>query len=520
MRPVGQVQDGSWEVGVRRTLALAPCDAWRELVTILDGDGAVHATRSQTPGSVMRVEYRHPTWAAESTLQLRVIATDDGRSTLAIHHEGLPDAAAREAMRAYWSSALERIAGTRAPRILVTEHGPYRVDGEIAIHDAHGRLLESDGCWHLCRCGGSRNKPFCDVTHGLKGFDGSTSASHDTIAERRDAYPTGDGTTVYDDRTRCAHFGQCTSRLPTVFRGAEEPFVDPHGAPSEPIRDVVSGCPSGALAFAVGDDPTPVEVHEPPSIHPIVDGPYRVRGAVQVIGVDGEPYEVRERQTLCRCGQSQNKPFCDGSHWYAGFRDPAPPEETVLPPSPFEWIGGIEALERLTTAFYRGILGDPDPILEPVFRGMDADHPKHVAAWLAETFGGPKEYTAKRGGYEHMVGKHRGLALTEEQRARWVARLVATADEVGFPTDPDFRSTFTAYIEWGTRIAIINSQPGVEPFAHAPVPRWGWGETPPYVPQPWDPPDAAERGRERYAADQAAKRDTTDAGAPGGPESR
>ncbi len=503
----GHVADGSWEVGVRRTLSLEPAAAWHELVSVLDGDGNVRDTRTETPGSVKRLGYRRPGWPADSTVQLRVIAAGNGRSTLAIHHERLPDAAAREAMRAHWTSELGRIAGTHPPRILVTEHGPYRVEGDIAIHDAEGRLLESEGCWHLCRCGGSRNKPFCDVTHGLKGFDGTETASRDLIAERRDAYLTGDGTTVYDDRTRCAHFGQCTSRLPAVFRGAEEPFVNPDGSPSDQIRDVVAGCPSGALAFAVGDDPTPVEVHEPPSIHPIVDGPYRVRGAVQVIGVDGEPYEIRERQTLCRCGQSRNKPFCDGSHWYAGFRDPLPPELKVQPPTPYEWLGGIDALQRLTTAFYAGILGDPDPILEPIFRGMDAEHPKHVAAWLGETFGGPKRYTAERGGYEHMVGKHRGLSLTEEQRARWVARLVATADEVGLPRDPDFRSTFAAYIEWGTRIAVINSQPGVEPFAHAPVPRWGWGESPPYVPQPWDPPDAADRGRDRYAAEQAAQRE-------------
>ncbi|MDQ2874169.1 MAG: hypothetical protein M3Y33_04885 [Actinomycetota bacterium] len=79
------------------------------------------------------------------------------------------------------------------------------------------------------------------------------------------------------------------------------------------------------------------------------------------------------------------------------------------------------------------------------------------------------------------------------------------ADEVGLPADPGFRSTFLAYLEWGTRIAVINSQPAAEVVEHAPVPLWGWGQTPPFEPQPWDDPDAAEKGRQRYAEELARK---------------
>ena len=257
------------------------------------------------------------------------------------------------------------------PRIFVTEHGPYRVVGNVAIYDAGGNLRSTTGSWCLCRCGGSRHKPFCDVTHGVKGFDGSEAADHAPISARRDSYA-ADGVTIYDDRTRCAHFGQCSGNLPAVFRAHAEPFVDPDGAPLSEITAVVAACPSGALAYAVGDDAEPVEQREPPSITPIVDGPYRVRGAIEVVGVDGRPYECRERQTLCRCGHSRNKPFCDGSHWYAGFRDPLPPELVKTLPSLYEWAGGLEALERLTAKFYGEILNEPDPILEPVFRGMDS----------------------------------------------------------------------------------------------------------------------------------------------------
>jgi CDGSH-type Zn-finger protein len=246
------------------------------------------------------------------------------------------------------------------PRIIVTEHGPYRVVGEAAIYDAEGMVLRRAGTWCLCRCGGSRNKPFCDATHGIKGFDGTESADHGSISDRRDTYD-ADGITVFDDRSRCAHFGQCTDRLPAVFRADAEPFVDPDGAPPAAIAGVVAGCPSGALAYAVGRNVAPVEADAEPSIAPIVDGPYRVRGNIQVVAADGRAYEGRQRQTLCRCGQSGSKPFCDGSHWYAGFRDPLPKELVKQAPTLFEWVGGLEALERLTSHFYDAILSEPTP---------------------------------------------------------------------------------------------------------------------------------------------------------------
>jgi len=150
-------------------------------------------------------------------------------------------------------------------------------------------------------------------------------------------------------------------------------------------------------------------------------------------------------------------------------------------PTLYEWAGGQEAFERLTTVFYRGIREDPDPILAPVFAHMSPEHPEHVAAWLAEVFGGPPRYTEEHGGYPHMLRKHLGLALTEAQRARWVQRIGRAADEADLPDDPEFRSAFMAYVEWGTRIALANSQPGADPPREAPVPRWGWGEAPPYT---------------------------------------
>jgi truncated hemoglobin YjbI/quinol monooxygenase YgiN len=147
-------------------------------------------------------------------------------------------------------------------------------------------------------------------------------------------------------------------------------------------------------------------------------------------------------------------------------------------PTLYDWLGGIDALNRLTEAFYREVL--KDDLIGPLFAHMDPGHPRHVALWLAEVFGGPAEYTATRGGYRHMVAQHLGRHIREAQRRRWVNLLMDAADEVGLPDDPEFRAAFASYIEWGTRLAVINSQPGHEAY-DAPVPRWGWGGVPPYL---------------------------------------
>lgn len=149
-------------------------------------------------------------------------------------------------------------------------------------------------------------------------------------------------------------------------------------------------------------------------------------------------------------------------------------------PSLYEWVGGSEPFHRLTSVFYDRV--KDDPVLAPVFAGMDPEHPAHVADWLIEVFGGPARYTEALGGYPHMLRKHLGVGITPEQRRRWIGLMSEIADEVGLPDDPEFRSAFVAYLEWGTRLAMANSQPGATPPTEAPTPRWGWGEAPPYTP--------------------------------------
>jgi hemoglobin len=150
-------------------------------------------------------------------------------------------------------------------------------------------------------------------------------------------------------------------------------------------------------------------------------------------------------------------------------------------PSIHDWIGGTEAIRRWLNAFYDDV--ERDPLLAPVFGGrVSVEHREHVTAWWAEVMGGPAKYTEELGGYEHMLAKHRGLAITPEQRLRFVTLLSQAADAVGLPADPEARSALMGYAEWGSRLAVENSATDAAPVERAPVPRWGWGVAPPYQP--------------------------------------
>lgn len=146
-------------------------------------------------------------------------------------------------------------------------------------------------------------------------------------------------------------------------------------------------------------------------------------------------------------------------------------------PTLYEWAGEAPTFERLFTAFYGKVLRDE--LLGEVFKTMSPDHVQHVAHFVAEVFGGPPSYTTEDGGtHAQMIGKHIGKRLTEQQRQRWMQLLLQTADEIGLKSDPEFRSAFVGYIEWGTRLAVLNSQLKDNPMGETePMPQWGWGET-------------------------------------------
>jgi hemoglobin len=158
------------------------------------------------------------------------------------------------------------------------------------------------------------------------------------------------------------------------------------------------------------------------------------------------------------------------------------PESDEPTPSLYRWAGGEAAIRRLMDCFYDRV--ERDDLLGPRFfpDGVSEDHRAHVTAWWSEVLGGPARYTEELGGYESMLSHHRGLAITPEQRFRFVSLLSLAADDAALPDDPEFRSALVAYAEWGTRLAMHNSQPGAEVAEHAPVPRWGWGEAPAFQP--------------------------------------
>ena len=143
-------------------------------------------------------------------------------------------------------------------------------------------------------------------------------------------------------------------------------------------------------------------------------------------------------------------------------------------PSLYEWAGGMTAFETLFQKFYDKVLADD--ILIPVFKHMSPEHRMHVAHFVAEVFGGPRLYSESEGSHFKMIQKHLSKHLTHEQRKRWMDLLLQTADELKLPDDPEFRSAFMAYLELGTRIAVINSNTDeVTESPDVPMPVWGWG---------------------------------------------
>lgn len=223
------------------------------------------------------------------------------------------------------------------PRIVVRRNGPYRVEGDVPLlrtaivktdkgeptHWDEGPDFETPpGMYELCRCGRSSTKPFCDRTHEGIDWDPEETADRGPTSERRETWP-GEGVVLYDDRTLCTHAGFCTNLRTTVWTLAGE-ASDPE-ARSEFVG-MVHHCPSGRLTYAEEGDPEAlVEPPIEPSIGVEPNASYWVRGGIDIVSEDGTPYEVRNRQTLCRCGRSANKPFCDGSHEHAGFDDDAMP---------------------------------------------------------------------------------------------------------------------------------------------------------------------------------------------------
>ena len=224
-------------------------------------------------------------------------------------------------------------AATR-PGVEITDNGPYHVTGHLPLGrttigvDADGNSVEwvagdeypSEGEYWLCRCGHSGSKPFCDGTHAKIGFDGTETASREPYLQQAKALK-GPGYTLTDAPALCASARFCDPNG-TVWKQihqADDPQV------RENLVRQTCDCPSGRLVLWDNASGKALEPGFEPSVVSIADpaedclGPLWVRGGVQVKAADGFNYEVRNRMTLCRCGASNNKPFCDGMHMKIRF---------------------------------------------------------------------------------------------------------------------------------------------------------------------------------------------------------
>lgn len=203
------------------------------------------------------------------------------------------------------------------PTIRCRSNGPYLVTELTTFKNSRGDAIATEETIALCRCGGSGNKPFCDGTHRNNGFEDAKKPER--AKDKRRDYA-GKSITIHDNRGLCAHAGVCTDRLPSVWRMGQSPWIDPDGGDVEAIIAVIQACPSGALSYTLNgvehrdcDNPAAICISK--------NGPYVVTGSIDLEDVDFGEGVSREHYTLCRCGASKNKPFCDGSHWDAGFED-------------------------------------------------------------------------------------------------------------------------------------------------------------------------------------------------------
>lgn len=193
--------------------------------------------------------------------------------------------------------------------IVFTKYGPYTVV-DTDILDEEGNKIEIPRVVSLCRCGESENKPFCDGSHGKVGFIGERESKD--VNGTRDYV--GGKITIHDNRYICCHHGTCN--MEGVFLSNTDPWIVPDGSDDiDAIIGVVKECPSGALSYTI-DGKHKDSWTEEQKIIITKDGPLHVEGSVELKDdLESDDNLIsRNHYALCRCGQSKNKPFCDGSH--------------------------------------------------------------------------------------------------------------------------------------------------------------------------------------------------------------
>jgi CDGSH-type Zn-finger protein len=214
-------------------------------------------------------------------------------------------------------------------KVVVTKDGPYLVSGGMplamqtigvdkegqSIKWIEGGAIPTKNEYALCRCGESKSKPFCDGTHAKIGFEGTETASRETVLDQAEVM-SGPVMDLADAEVLCAFARFCdpNGRVWEQVGNTDDPKVRKNF-----VRQV-GDCPAGRLIAIDKGTGHAVEPKLPESIGVVEDparncsGPLWVRGGVSVIGDDGHAYENRNRLALCRCGRSENKPFCNGAH--------------------------------------------------------------------------------------------------------------------------------------------------------------------------------------------------------------
>jgi CDGSH-type Zn-finger protein len=214
-------------------------------------------------------------------------------------------------------------------KIQITKDGPYLVSGDLPLSEqwiatnAEGESLEyregkkypAQAQYALCRCGQSANKPFCDGSHKKVQFDGTETASREPYLKQA---KTTEGPTMLltDQENLCAFARFCDPKgqVWNLVKQADNPET------RRLVEHEAGHCPAGRLVVWDRETGKPIEPKFEPSLGLIEDtakkvsGPIWVRGGIPVVAADGKTYEIRNRMTLCRCGKSDNKPFCNGAH--------------------------------------------------------------------------------------------------------------------------------------------------------------------------------------------------------------
>ena len=224
-------------------------------------------------------------------------------------------------------------------RIVVRKNGPYTVHGDVPlvrkaqVVSEHGepltwqkgKAIETGETYRLCRCGKSSKKPFCDGSHAETHFDGTESADTKATAERQVTYE-GTNIVVRRDVYLCTNSGFCANRVTSV----EKMVPDTHDTQVRvQVMAMIEHCPSGSFTYCVKGGKADIEPDLPQQIAVTteitragpISGPLWVTGNIPVERADGQPFETRNRVTLCRCGLSNEKPLCDGTHRGVGVTE-------------------------------------------------------------------------------------------------------------------------------------------------------------------------------------------------------